>query len=109
MKKCPSHIAVRFSLFLPYSRCHGTDTMRIVRLEGLPPCDAKVGGGKADWSVPKPENVTIEGLGPFPRVLLADFGAAARCGKPCTKFAGTVTYLPPEAILHSFKATGAKN
>ena len=47
----------------------------------------------------QPENVLLATPGSFPRVVIADFGLAReRSYEPTANVAGTVSYLPPEAI-----------
>lgn len=47
----------------------------------------------------KPENVLLCTPGSFPRVVIADFGLARENSyEPTANVAGTVSYLPPEAI-----------
>ncbi|KAM0755148.1 kinase-like protein [Meredithblackwellia eburnea MCA 4105] len=50
----------------------------------------------------KLENIIVSGSGPFPRVLVADFGAARFVKNSSTRFnsiTGTLIYLAPEALL----------
>lgn len=48
----------------------------------------------------KPENVLLANPGQYPRVLIADFGLAKeRAFEPTGNVAGTVSYLPPEAVM----------
>ncbi|KDQ17769.1 hypothetical protein BOTBODRAFT_155866 [Botryobasidium botryosum FD-172 SS1] len=48
----------------------------------------------------KPENLLLHAPGPYPRLVLADFGLARpKCYEETFSVCGTVAYLPPEAIL----------
>lgn len=48
----------------------------------------------------KPENILLFSPGPYPRVLIADFGLARPNSYQETfNVCGTVSYLPPEGIL----------
>ncbi|KAF8917624.1 kinase-like domain-containing protein [Mucidula mucida] len=48
----------------------------------------------------QPENILLYGPGPYPRILLADFGLARLQSYQSTfNVCGTVPYLPPEGIL----------
>ncbi|EJD51786.1 kinase-like protein [Auricularia subglabra TFB-10046 SS5] len=47
----------------------------------------------------KPENILLHEAGSFPRVIIADFGLARpRAFEETFRVAGTISYLPPEAI-----------
>jgi len=49
---------------------------------------------------PQPENILLFSPGPYPRVLIADFGLARPNSYQETfNVCGTVSYLPPEGIL----------
>ncbi|KAK7458663.1 hypothetical protein VKT23_009663 [Stygiomarasmius scandens] len=48
----------------------------------------------------KPENILLYGPGPYPRIQVADFGLARpKSYQETFNVCGTVSYLPPEAIL----------
>ncbi|KAF7339801.1 Chromatin remodeling factor mit1 [Mycena venus] len=48
----------------------------------------------------KPENILLYAPGPYPRIVLADFGLARpRAYQETLNVCGTVSYLPPEGIL----------
>ncbi|KAF8579026.1 kinase-like protein [Ramaria rubella] len=54
----------------------------------------------------KPENILLHTPGPFPRLIIADFGLARpRAHEHTLNAVGTICYMPPEAIL----ALTAKN
>ncbi|KAL8290400.1 hypothetical protein RQP46_002658 [Phenoliferia psychrophenolica] len=46
----------------------------------------------------KLENIIVSGSGPFPKVLLADFGAARVADTAFSSITGTLVYLSPEAL-----------
>ncbi|KZV91338.1 kinase-like protein [Exidia glandulosa HHB12029] len=47
----------------------------------------------------KPENILLHEAGSFPRIIIADFGLARpRAFEETFRVAGTISYLPPEAI-----------
>jgi serine/threonine protein kinase len=47
----------------------------------------------------QPENILLATPGSYPRVLIADFGLAKeRAYEPTGNVAGTISYLPPEAV-----------
>ncbi|KAF8213251.1 kinase-like domain-containing protein [Mycena galopus ATCC 62051] len=48
----------------------------------------------------KPENILLYAPGPYPRIVIADFGLARpRAYQETLNVCGTVSYLPPEGIL----------
>jgi serine/threonine protein kinase len=48
----------------------------------------------------KPENILLHTPGPFPRLIIADFGLARpRAHEQTLNAVGTICYMPPEAIL----------
>jgi serine/threonine protein kinase len=48
----------------------------------------------------QPENILLFAPGPYPRILIADFGLARPNSLQETlNVCGTVSYLPPEGIL----------
>ncbi|KAJ7706372.1 kinase-like domain-containing protein [Mycena rosella] len=48
----------------------------------------------------KPENILLHVPGPYPRIVIADFGLARpRAYQETLNVCGTVSYLPPEGIL----------
>ncbi|KAK7064375.1 chromatin remodeling factor mit1 [Favolaschia claudopus] len=48
----------------------------------------------------KPENILLYAPGPYPRIVIADFGLARpRANQETLNVCGTVSYLPPEGIL----------
>ncbi|KAJ7786124.1 kinase-like protein [Mycena metata] len=48
----------------------------------------------------KPENILLYAPGPYPRIVIADFGLARpRAYQATLNVCGTVSYLPPEGIL----------
>ncbi|KAJ7783586.1 kinase-like protein [Mycena maculata] len=48
----------------------------------------------------KPENILLHAPGPYPRIVIADFGLARpRAYQETFNVCGTVSYLPPEGIL----------
>ena len=48
----------------------------------------------------KPENILLYAPGPYPRIQIADFGLARRKSYEETfNVCGTVSYLPPTAML----------
>lgn len=51
-------------------------------------------------TVSKPENLLLYCPGPYPRILIADFGLARpNAYQETLNVCGTVQYLPPEGIL----------
>ncbi|KAG8850224.1 Meiosis-specific serine/threonine-protein kinase mek1 [Serendipita sp. 405] len=49
--------------------------------------------------ISQPENILLSTPGRFPRVVIADFGLAReQAYEPTANVAGTVSYLPPEAV-----------
>ena len=54
----------------------------------------------SDFFPPQPENILLHCPGPYPRILIADFGLARPNSYQETfNVCGTVSYLPPEGIL----------
>jgi len=54
----------------------------------------------ADTTGLQPENILLYRPGPYPRILIADFGLAQPDSyQEIFNVSGTVPYLPPEAIL----------
>ncbi|KAG5647566.1 hypothetical protein DXG03_008919 [Asterophora parasitica] len=50
--------------------------------------------------IPKPENILLHAPGPYPRILIADFGLARpNAHQETFNVCGTVSYLPPEGVL----------
>lgn len=48
----------------------------------------------------KPENILLHSPGPYPRILIADFGLARpNAHQETFNVCGTVSYLPPEGVL----------
>ncbi|KAJ7139945.1 kinase-like protein [Mycena epipterygia] len=48
----------------------------------------------------KPENILLHAPGPYPRIVIADFGLARpKAYQETLNVCGTVSYLPPEGIL----------
>jgi serine/threonine protein kinase len=48
----------------------------------------------------KPENILLHAPGPFPRLIIADFGLARpRAHEQTLNAVGTICYMPPEAIM----------
>lgn len=48
----------------------------------------------------KPENILLHTPGPYPRLMIADFGLARpRAYEETLNAVGTICYMPPEAIL----------
>ncbi|KAJ7293402.1 kinase-like domain-containing protein [Mycena rebaudengoi] len=64
------------------------------------------GNAYRDWSfgngspVLQPENILLHAPGPYPRIVIADFGLARpKAYQETLNVCGTVAYLPPEGIL----------
>lgn len=48
----------------------------------------------------KPENILLYSPGPYPRIVIADFGLARpNAYQETFNVCGTVSYLPPEGVL----------
>ncbi|KAG8880539.1 Meiosis-specific serine/threonine-protein kinase mek1 [Tulasnella sp. 331] len=56
----------------------------------------------------KPENVLLQAPGPYPRVMLADFGFARdKSSERTTSICGTVSYVPPESLGGMYLSRGS--